>query len=129
MTLAEGPQHLLRKLERKVLKNLSREKRALRKGQPFDYFLFFFVAFSSTPGSRNLVATRSNKYRGWSRLWRAIQIRELEAPMGRTCCSGWTLGIGSISSYKHFAAAALLECGASSHRFHGRLLTEPEWNS
>jgi hypothetical protein len=48
VTLAEGPQHLLRKLEREVLKNLSRETRELRKGHQFDYFLFFFVAFSST---------------------------------------------------------------------------------
>ena len=47
MTLAEAPQHLLRKLEREVLKNLSREKRELRKCvNSFDYFLFCFVAFS-----------------------------------------------------------------------------------
>jgi hypothetical protein len=48
VTLAEAPQYLLRKLEREVLKNLSREKRELRKRvDGFDYFLFCFVAFSS----------------------------------------------------------------------------------
>jgi hypothetical protein len=49
VTLAEAPQHLLRKLQREVLKNLSREKRELRKRiNSFDYFLFFYVAFGST---------------------------------------------------------------------------------
>jgi hypothetical protein len=48
VTLAEAPQHLLRKLGREVLKKLVKEKRELRKRvNSFDYFLFCFVAFSS----------------------------------------------------------------------------------
>ena len=125
MTLAEAPQHLLRKLKREVLKNLSREKRELRKCvNSFDYFLFFFVAFSSAlqiPATWSPRAVTSTA--GGSRLWRAIQMRKLQDPM-RACCSGRTdaaptgLGIGSISSYKHFAPTALWECDAISRRFH-----------
>lgn len=47
MTLAEAPQHLLRKLEREVLKNLSREKESCGSvSTVLIYFLFCFVAFS-----------------------------------------------------------------------------------
>jgi hypothetical protein len=126
VTLAEAPQHLLRKLEREVLKNLSREKRELRKRvNSFDYFLFCFVAFSSAlQVPRNLVATRRItstaggyvygapfKYENFKLRWEGmLQWSDRCRPYGARH--------GSISSYKHFAPTALWQCNATSRRSH-----------